>query len=106
MSTRNIPKFTVYEDDEIRTLIITWQKQDVSAFTDLRFLLERPSPAAVLEIVATNIDLPNGRFSFPFSTGDLVEGLGQRANVRVINATAEPLVIAEFIFDVLPRVTP
>lgn len=106
MSCEALKRITVYEDDEIRELIVTWVDQDVSTFTDLRLLVDRPEPSAVLQVVATAVDLPNGRFKFTFGAGDFVEGLGQRANVRVTNSGSQPLVIAEFVFDVLPRVTP
>jgi hypothetical protein len=103
-----LKRLTVYEDDEIRELVVTWEKQDVSTFSDLRLLLQRPDTAtpAVLEIVATPVDLSIGRFKFTFAAGDFVEGMSQRGNVRVTNSGSQPLVIAEFLIDVLPRVTP
>ena len=98
-----LPKFIVFEDDEIPLLVVTWVRQNLAGFTLIDLIVQRPSPAALLTVNHTVVDLVNGRVSFAFAAGDLVEGPSQRANIRVTNAAAAPLVIAEFTIDVLPR---
>ena len=98
-----LPKFIIFEDDEIPVLVMTWLKQNLTGFTLIDLIVQRPSPAALLTVNHTVVDLVNGRVSFAFAAGDLVEGPSQRANIRVTNAGGAPLVIAEFDIDVLPR---
>ena len=106
MSCGQLPRFVVFEDDELVELTVTWVDQDLSAFTDQRLLVTRPSPAAALDIVATPVDLANGVFKFVFGPGDLIVGLKQPTNVRVIDGANKPQVLAELLIDVKTRVKP
>ena len=106
-----LPVMTVYEDDVTRELNVTWTDKDsnaidVSAYTELKLLIERPPPSTVLEKTHTAVDLANGQWKYTFAAGDFVEGCGQDTNIRVKNAGGDPLVIARLRLDVLRRVTP
>jgi hypothetical protein len=75
---------------------------DITGYV-IELLWERPAPSTLLIITATPVDIPQGKFSFVFSPGDIVAGCNQLATVRVTDPVADVETISpRLLIDVKP----
>ena len=74
---------------------------DLSTYTNIWLHIELPDDAGITTIAKTDVDLVNGLFKFVFTTGSLVAGAGQNAEVEFEDASGNEL-RTQLIFDVEP----
>ncbi len=83
--------------DVLPVIAVEYEEQDLSGHT-ITLRVQRPSD--VLEVPATAVDLGAGLFTFQWSAGNLVAGLGQVAEIRIVDPLGKQLTAPRFTIDV------
>jgi hypothetical protein len=102
MATTEVIEYTA--DDTLPKLTRTYDgaetggDPDITAWT-IKLRIRRPSQP-ILEKTATITDGPNGAFEFEFTTGDLVEGDGQEAEIEFEPDTGGNFTRGDLLFNV------
>ena len=100
MHEESLPKLEVLftAGDRLPTLAGVIENTDLTGHT-VRLNLARPS--AALQKDATITDASAGAFEFAWIAGDIEEGIGQQALLRLITPGGLSLTLGRFVIDVL-----